>query len=477
MKVISPDGTHVLARNADAIVEFLLSALKTARRVEIVSTGSANSLVVRVEFRDDHVALRDDAVDEHGALMRGDERWAPTTGKRIREVILKCVVVSPEPVVPPEPVVLPEPLKYTYARANDKNATTVKHLISEYEIQHRVFDATKYRFPICPDVISLLDFPDRASFDSIFFDKANPIYSKCSVFNKLRQYFTLPERPTIAMIVMESVPHSYKPLNDEALRMYPSLVSQVCAMNVILFHTCKFIALDAKLDNWLYDVAQPEPLQVRFIDFGLSLDITREPIRSKKIDKFFAMYPAELPAYLRLMGASAGATPSEVMQRAIISVTVPSEPLTEWVHKIQVICMIIDGIFNMLDSKVKKTCQMSHVFNRVYNDACVTMTRTLSTMSLDLNEQLKKDPGCHALLNQIAEYLVRNGYLNSAPRLAAEPEPQVESDETAALEDEDMVMPLQRHGGRINKSKRTRKLCRKQSRRRQRQRQRQRRSH
>lgn len=484
MKVISSDGTRVLDRNDPAICAVLLSELKTATNVEIVSTGSANSLVVRVTFRDNRVALRDDVVDEHGHLMQGDARWLPTTGNPIREVILKCVVVSPEP------------LKYTYDRPNDKNATTVNNLRAEYKTQHRVFDETKHRFPICPDVIALLDFPDRNSFEAVFFNKTdpNPIYKPCRVFNKLRQY-VIPKAPpaiAIAMIVMESIPASYKPLSDEALREHPSLVSQVCAMNVVLFHTCKLIALDAHLDNWLHDDEQPEHLRVRLIDFGLSLDITDELRRSQVIRKYFEMHPDELPAYLRLMGhpslgaASAAESPSEVMQRAILSAAVPSVPLTAWVHKILVISMLIDGIFNMVYSQKKRTCQMSHIFNRVYNDACVTMRHALDTMWLDLNEQLKKDPGCNAMLEQIADYFVRNGYLPPSQLASSAALPPHEEymgivplqkyheRPTFLSDDEDKVgMPSSggnksRNPRKTRKTRKTRKLCRNQSRRRQR---------
>ena len=455
MKVISSDGTRVLDRNDPEISKFLLFALKTASNVEIVSTGSANSLVVRVAFRHDQFALRDDVVDKHGHLMQGDERRLPTTGKPTREVILKCVVVHPKP------------MKYTYTTPNDKNSSTMKNLRAEYENQHRVFDATKHQFPICPDVIALLDFPNRDSFEAVFFDKTdpnpNPIYKTCRVFNKLRQYFSLPEAPAIAMIVMESIPASYKPLRHRELAIHPYLISQVCAMNVVLFHTCKLIALDAHLDNWLYDDEQPEHLRVRLIDFGLSLDITDEPRRSQVIHKYFEMHPDELPAYLRLMGnpslgaASADESPSEAMQRAILSVAVPSVPLTAWVHKILVISMLIDGIFNMVHSPNKHTCQMSHVFNLVYNDACVTMRRALDTMRLDLTQYLENDaddqshkPFTESALTQIADYLVRNKYLPSSrfalAAAALEPEPP----------NSDMgMLSLSRHGG--NKTMKMRK--------------------
>ena len=416
MKVISPNKTHVLARNDPAIHETILSQLKTATKVEIVSTGSANSLVVRVTFPS---TLRDDLIDETGGLMQGDARWLPTTGKPVNELILKCIVVSPEKK------------KYTYSAPNDKNTATMEDIRAEYDVQRRVFDETKHTVPICPDVITLLEFPNRDSFDAVFFNKTAtpPNYKTSRVFNQLRIYFSLPYKPTVAMIVMESIPVSYKPLHHlkTNLHAHRNLIAQVCAMYVVLFYKCGLIALDAHLNNWLYDMAQPEQLRIRLIDFGLSLDVTNVPKRSEIIKNYFAKYPENLPAYSKLMGAGANAadsslslSPPEIMQQAILSVAVPDVWMASWLHKILVISMLMDGFVNILYSTTKQTCQMSHVFNVVYNDACVTMTHTLNTMRLDLREYLKddtvdSDSKTHTMdmLDQISAYLLRYGYVKN----------------------------------------------------------------
>ena len=200
MKAISLDGTRVLERNDPEIREIILSKLKSAEKVDIVSTGSLYSLIVRVKFMPDKPSgflgffsspkptrLRDEIIDEHGRLMQNDERWLPTTGKPIREIILKCVVVHPEP------------RKYTYGFLDDKNMMTIQHVQSEYMVQNTAFDKTKSMFPICPDAISLLNFTDMASFDETF---SNPIYRDCAVFQKLREYYSSIPGATVAMIVI-----------------------------------------------------------------------------------------------------------------------------------------------------------------------------------------------------------------------------------------------------------------------------------
>ena len=458
MKVISQNKTHVLARNDPAIHETILSQLKTATKVETVSTGSANSLVVRVSFPST-LPLHDDLIDETGGLMQGDARWLPTTGKQVNELILKCIVVSPEKK------------KYTYSAPNDKNTATMEDIRAEYDIQRRVFDETKYTVPICPDVITLLEFSNRDSFDAVFFNKTapNPNYKTCRVFNQLRIYFSLPYKPTVAMIVMESIPVSYKPLHHLKLNLHAhrNLIAQVCAMYVVLFYRCGLIALDAHLNNWLYDMAQPEQLRIRLIDFGLSLDVTNVPKRSEIIKNYFAKYPENMPAYLKLMGAGANAadsslslSPPEIMQQAILSVAVPDLWMASWLHKILVISMLMDGFVNILYSTTKQTCQMSHVFNVVYNDACVTMTHTLNTMRLDLREYLEddtvdSDSKTHTMdmLDQISAYLLRYGYVKNnitSGRLGLD---ELGYDYAAAtgaampMEEGEEVIALSRYGG------------------------------
>ena len=387
MKMISADGTRILEHNDPEMHEFLLSKLKTAEKVEIVDTSTLRSFVVRVTFIADKPSgfwrflkspiarLRDEVVDEHGQLMEEDKRWLPTTGKPIREVILKCVVVHPQPTM------------YQYVLS--KWTSTMEEVQTEYMAQHAAFDATKRTVPITPDVIQLLHFPDLTSFDETF--SSNPIYNECRVFKKFREIFGTIPGATIAMIMMESVPASYEPLiYYHELASDSSLISQVCATCVVIFYKCKFIALDAHLYNWLYDKTQPEPVRVKLIDFGLTLNIDDKDEIIKIVDNYFKLYPGDLQQYLKLMGANPGDSPTEVMHKAIRSVYIPGNPLDAWVHKILVISMLIDGFFNSKHDK--RTCKMSNIFNLVYDNACESMNKMLQTLSLELPAYLEAHP-------------------------------------------------------------------------------------
>jgi len=415
MKMISPDG-RVLMRDDPEMRALLLEQLKHATEVKIVSTGSAYSLIVRVSIGAG--LFRDDLIGEDGALMRGDERWSPTAGKPIREVILKFILVS-------------SPMsRYVYdSDKHDKSTMLAADVINEYKHQRDAFDATKHHVPLCPDVVALISFPNQEAFDEIFFTKPakNKHYTECRVFSKLRTYFSLPFKPQIAMIVMESIPETYVPLKTLFKRdgISLDLIAQICAMYVVLFHVCPMIALDAHWSNWLVDMTKPLQLRVKLIDFGLCLNpFNSDAIVSKIVNPYFKTHPDELPAYLMLMGANPAdsPSPSEVMNKAIKSVCVPDAPMNSWIHKILVISMLVDGFFTINNSPkqnplkpipeklIKKTCQMKHAFNVVYNDACVSMSTILHTMSLDLPTYLasqtpEKAERTNELLSNIASYM------------------------------------------------------------------------
>jgi len=424
MKMISADGTRVLARNDPEIHALLLSELKTAEKVEIVSTGSAYSLIVRVSLRAG--LFRDDLIGEDDALMHGDARWLPTTGKPVREVILKFILVS-------DPTSL-----YEYDSDKHHKCTMLQpDVVNEYKQQLIAFDATKHHAPLCPDVIALIPFLTQSAFDEIFFTKPkkNKHYSECRVFTKLRIYFSLPFKPHVAMIVMESIPATYVPLKQlfKGGGISPDLIAQICAMYVILFHMCKMVALDAHWSNWLVDMMKEIiQLRVKLIDYGLSLDTLNTDEISKIVNTYFETHPTELPAYLKLMGAQDDSpSPSEVMTEAIKSVSVPIAPMESWIHKILVISMLIDGFFTINHSPkqnpskpipkklLKTTCQMKTVFNVVYDNACVSMSNILRTLSLDLptylaSQSQEKDERIHAMLRNMALYM--ETYYNLRPR-------------------------------------------------------------
>jgi hypothetical protein len=139
------------------------------------------------------------------------------------------------------------------------------------------------------------------------------------------------------------------------------------------------------------------------------------------VNIYFETHPTEVEAYLKLMGANPDDLPSDVMNRAIKSVSVPHAPMESWIHKILVISMLIDGFFNMNHS-TKTTCQMKNVFNVVYDNACASMSKMLQTLSLDLPTYLaqsqEKAERIHAMLRNMASYM--ETYYHLRPRRGME---------------------------------------------------------
>lgn len=456
MKMISQDGQHVFVREQHKEqTSLLLEALKSVEKVEIVSTVSGFSLIVRVTFNERLNLFRDDLIGEDDALMVGDARRLPNTGKPIREIILKFILVSSEMT------------QYTYDNVNDKCTMTQSDVNHEYTQQQLAFDATNMRIPLCPDVIANVVFPTREKFKEIFTIHKNQQYVKCRVFQKLRTYFSLPFKPQVAMIAMESIPKTYVTLRTFGISL--ELTAQVCAIYVVLFNICKLIALDAHLSNWLVDMSKPEPLRFKLIDFGMCISVINHERISKIVFDYFETRPMQLPAYLRLMGAKDGESPSDVMNRALLSVHVPDSPLISWIHRILVISMLVDGFFNVARSSTKITCQMSKVFNLIYDNACVSMENMLQTMSLDLSTYLHSQPEENAertikMLNNMSSYMEKYYALQAR---------NLHYDDTVAPEpDMGMLGMLSRYGGKktrkpikTRKPRKTSKMRRRRSRR------------
>jgi hypothetical protein len=453
MKMISQDGQRVFVREQhEEQTSLLLEALKSVEKVEIVSTGSAFSLIVRATFNERLNLFRDDLIGEDDALMVGDARRLPNTGKPIREIILKFILVSSAMT------------QYTYDNVNDKCSMLQMDVNNEYTQQQLAFDATNVHIPLCPDVVANVLFPTREKFDEIFTMPKNQQYVKCRVFQKLRNYFSLQFKPQVAMIAMESIPATYdtlKGLKKRGISLESiEQIEQVCAMYVVLFYTCKLIALDAHLSNWLVDIRKPEPLRFKLIDFGMCISVTNEKLINTIVSNYFKKYSDQLPAYLRLMGANAGDSPSDVMIRAIQSVHVINFPIISWIHKTLVISMLIDGFYNVYHSSRKTTCQMSKVLNLVYDNACVSMTNILQTLSLDLPTYLRSQSSENAArmiqkLNNMSSYMERYYMLRARNLHDFDAEPIATPDMSDVLDASDAsdAMPLPRYGG-----KKTRKM-------------------
>ena len=406
MKMISADGSRVLERNHPEIHALLLSKLKTATEVNVVSTGSRYSLIVRVSIGAG--LFRDDLIGEDGQLMHRDERWSPATGKPITELILKFILVSSDVT------------QYEYESDKPNKSTMLQMgVINEYKQQRIAFDETNRHVPLCPDVVALISFPTREKFDEIFLKPQ--IYSTCPVITQLRTYFIMQFEPHVAMIVMESIPATYVPLKQlfQNRKINFGLIAQICAMCVVLFHMCRMVALDANWSNWLVDMMKPKPLRVKLIDYGMCLNPFDDVVINEIVNTYFETHPTEVEAYLKLMGANPDDSPSDVMNRAIKSVSVPIVPMESWIHKILVISMLIDGFFNMNHSTTKTTCQMKNVFNIVYDNACVSMSKMLQTLSLDLGTYLasqsqEKSKLMHEMLTNMEAYMTT--YYGLRPR-------------------------------------------------------------
>jgi hypothetical protein len=302
MKVVMKNakGENVAIREITEKRQFI-SIFSNTLDIQIISVNSLTGFILRITLPVDDTPFRSDIFSESGDLMTAAEHKRPDTGRVVTQHVLKCCIVQPNI----------DPVIEQFTTGRDKGTCTAAELLSEYNAQANVYDATLAYggMPVCPDVYALMEF-NLAEFREVFFpDTLSPghaglpsigtdIFKDNRVFQYLlRQLEAIP--PPVAgqphvdrrvgIILMESLPPSYEPLMQlystfssvsragfaanpifgERKRLFDQATEHALSICAIVFYRVGYIPLDAHLGNWMYDITQPlEQFKVRSIDFG-----------------------------------------------------------------------------------------------------------------------------------------------------------------------------------------------------------------
>ena len=257
---------------------------KYATNVEIVSVSSLTGFIFRITLPENITIFRSDIIDTDGNLMNLQTNMLPNTGVKLVDIIFKICIIQ----------------EYREPKINNYNlykkiSCTLKELTDEYYVQRKIYDTTTMNggIPVCPDVISLLTF-SNSKFNCLFIkdqsDESNlsNIFSANPVFQNInREVNNIHLRITrsVGIILMESVPSSYKQLkfliiDSKPTELFIEMSKRVLANSLIIFFRSGIILLDAHLKNWMYDNCQPfNQFKIKAIDFGRVYD------RNTDIDK------------------------------------------------------------------------------------------------------------------------------------------------------------------------------------------------
>ena len=267
-------------------VQGLQTILLNTRNIQVVSTGSLNSFVVRLHLdpSPSNILFRSDTLDTKKKFLSNQHKSLSSlqldndeAGLPIHEIIIKICIVG-----------LPTQ-KFTLDCFNgaDKVWISVDELINEYSTQRYLYSSMMSISgnPFCPDAFGLvmLDplpvtnprtpiniFRVVPNIQSIL--QSDPELNQVNEY--LNRYSSMGLR--IGVIIMESIPSSYNPIYRFSLKTQPGynketykkLCEGIAAINILSIYRGKMFHLDAHPGNWLCNPKLSLLHQIKEIDFG-----------------------------------------------------------------------------------------------------------------------------------------------------------------------------------------------------------------
>ena len=267
-------------------IQGLQTILVNTRNIQVVSTGSLNSFVVRLHLdpSPSNILFRSDKLDtkkkflskQHKSLssaqLDNDEAGLP-----IHEIIIKiCIVGLPT-----------QKLKLARFNSIDKQWISFDELVNEYNTQRYLYSSMMSISgnPFCPDAFGLVmldPLPVTNPITPIHLFRVVPniqsILQKDPELNQVNEYLNRHSSMglRIGVIMVESIPSSYTPIYNFSLRtqpgynreIYKKLCEGIAAINILSIYRGKMFHLDAHQGNWLCNPKLPLLQQIKEIDFG-----------------------------------------------------------------------------------------------------------------------------------------------------------------------------------------------------------------
>jgi len=275
IKVLLP-GMHIPVMEREIKnTHGLHTILSNTINIEIVSTDSLYSFVLRLQLNPATILFRSDKLTSKQKLFSGQykslsysELDNETDGLPIHEIIIKICLIDPVR------------RNITLDKFDTKNKawTTREKLVNEYNTQRYLYSSMMSisGSPFCPDAfgIVILNTPQPPTLINILAAVPN-ITEILESDNKLKNINDYINKHgslgfSVGIIIMESIPPSYKPIYDYRIeKQHTKLCEGVAAINILSIYRGKMFTLDAHTYNWLCNLSAPILQQVKQIDFGI----------------------------------------------------------------------------------------------------------------------------------------------------------------------------------------------------------------
>ena len=281
IKVLLPNFHNPVMEREIKNIQGLQTILSNTTNIEIVSTGSLNSFVIRLHLEPSNVLFRSDTLDTKKSLFSRQHKSLShtqvendTDGLPIHEIIMKICFISSSR----------HNINLDCFNGRDKALITINELVNEYNTQRYLYSSMMSISgnPFCPDAFGLLtiDPPNPKTPVNIFRMVPNIqsiLQSNAellAVNDYLNKYVDMGLQ--LGIILMESIPSSYRPIYNYSLKdepqynaeTYKKLCEGIAAINILSIYRGKLFHLDAHPGNWLCNPTVPIVQQIKEIDFG-----------------------------------------------------------------------------------------------------------------------------------------------------------------------------------------------------------------
>ena len=284
IKVLLPNYYQPVMEREIKNIQGLRTILLNTRNIQVVSTGSLNSFVIRLHLDPSTVLFRSDTLDTKKKFLSKQHKSLSSLqldneedGLPVHEVIIKICIIG----LPAQKITL------DCFNGADKAWISVDELVNEYNTQRYLYSSMMSISgnPFCPDAFGIVTIDPPPITNprtpiNIFREvpAIHSILQSDHVLNNINEYLNRYSSMGLrfGVIIMESIPSSYNPIYNFSLRAQPSYNKQtyknlcegIAAINILSIYRGKMFHLDAHPGNWLCNPKLPLLQQIKEIDFG-----------------------------------------------------------------------------------------------------------------------------------------------------------------------------------------------------------------
>ena len=449
IKVLLPDMLNEVMEREIRLTNQLDIILLNTRNIEIVSTGSLNSFVLRLHLDPATILFRSDTLSSKKELFSRQYKSLSyskidneTDGLPIHEIIIKICLIDP----------VRNNITLDDYNGIEKSWITINEIQNEYNTQRYLYSSMMSISgnPFCPDAFGLvtINAPPAThppTFINILRNVPN-IGAMLQADAELNNVNTYINRHVnlglrVGIIIMESIPSTYRPIYNYSLtnqhdyneETYKKLCEGIAAINILSIYRGKMFHLDAHPGNWLCKPSAPTLQQIKEIDFGrvyrldnhtnlnhfindtkqniniyVRNNITNnEAVKKSFLNTFYVMMgvePAQLATYTSEQNLNIKINNAqrvfETEIRNIIdtfrSVDLFSQPYIamshderrmniKMIHRLILISALVDSFYNCVKYNIEQG-QISHIYNIILNIAVLNPRNILNyPISIDLD--------------------------------------------------------------------------------------------